>query len=226
VIPQALRDAVRRAARPGGVAAFDADGTLWRDDVGEAFLRHLVAIGWIRLPDGRHPYEAYERAVERDKRAGYALAAQLQKGLLVAEVDAEAERFARAWVPSRLVRAAQELRSACADAGLRTVVVSASPLPIVRAAAPLAGIAEHAGIEVRIEGGRFTDDILEPITYAQGKVEAAARFGPLIVACGDSLAGDLPLLSAAQIAAVVAPSYGSPLSTEASLRHWYVLNQD
>ncbi|HKC59357.1 MAG TPA: haloacid dehalogenase-like hydrolase, partial [Myxococcales bacterium] len=108
MIPRALREAVRRAAGSGGVAAFDADGTLWREDVGEAFLRHLVAIGWVRLPDGSDPYEAYERAVDRDKRTGYAYAAQLQEGLLAAEVAAEAERFARSWVPPRLVRAAQE----------------------------------------------------------------------------------------------------------------------
>ncbi len=226
MIPATLRDAVRRAAGPGGVAAFDADGTLWREDVGEAFLRHLVGIGWVRLPDGRDPYEAYERAVERDKRTGYMFAAQLQAGLGEAEVAAEAERFARSWVPRRLVRAALELRAACSEAGLRPVMVSASPLPIVRAAAPLAGFSDLAGIAVRVRDGRFTAEVLEPVTYAEGKVQAAARFGPLIVACGDSLTGDLALLSAARVAAVVAPSTGSPLATEALRRGWPILNQD
>src|SRR5438105_1531656 len=141
VIEKRLTDAVRAASAAGGVAAFDADGTLWREDVGEAFLRHLVALGWVRLPDGRDPYQEYERAVERDKRTGYAYAAQLQAGLLAAEVAAEADRFARSWVPPRLVQSAQDLRAVCASAGLRIVVVSASPLPIVRAAAALAGIA-------------------------------------------------------------------------------------
>ncbi len=226
MIPATLRDAVRRAAVPGGVAAFDADGTLWREDVGEAFLRHLVGIGWVRLPDGRDPYEAYERAVERDKRSGYAYAAQLQAGLDEAEVAAEAERFARSWVPRRLVRAALELRAACVESGLRPVVVSASPLPIVRAAAPLAGFSDFAGIAVRVRDSHFTAEVLDPVTYAEGKVQAAARFGPLIVACGDSLAGDLPLLSAARVAAVVAPSTGSPLRDEALRRGWPILNQD
>jgi len=226
VIPPTLRDAVRDAAGSGGVAAFDADGTLWREDVGEAFLRHLVAIGWVRLPDGRDPYAEYERAVERDKRTGYMYAAQLQAGLLEAEVAEEADRFARSWVPPRLVRAAQELRAACSDAGLRPVVVSASPHPIVRAAAPLAGFAELAGIEVRVRDGRFTDAVLEPVTYAEGKVQAASRFGPLVLACGDSLTGDLALLSAARIPVAVAPATGSPLSTEAHHRRWHVLNQD
>ena len=226
MIPRRLIEVVRAAAVPGGVAAFDADGTLWREDAGEAFLRHLVAIGWVRLPDGRDPYEAYERAVERDKRSGYMYAAQLQAGLLEAEVGAEAERFARSWVPPRLVRASQELRAACADAGLRTVVVSASPGPIVRAAAPLAGFTELAAIEVRVRDGRFTGEVLDPVTYAEGKVHAVSRFGPLIVACGDSLAGDLSLLSAARIPFVVAPSRGSPLSAEALRRGWCVLDSD
>jgi len=226
VIPPQLIEAVRAAASPGGVAAFDADGTLWREDVGEAFLRHLVAIGWVRLPGGRDPYAEYERAVERDKRTGYMYAAQLQAGLLEAEVTAEADRFARSWVPQRLVPAAQELRAACSAAGLRSVVISASPLPIVRAAAPLAGFTELAGIEVRVRDGRFTAAVLDPVTYAEGKVQAASRFGPLVLACGDSLAGDLPLLSAAHLAVVVAPSSGSPLATEAHHRRWYVLDQD
>jgi phosphoserine phosphatase len=103
------------------------------------------------------------------------------------------------------------------------VVVSASPLPIVRAAAPLAGFSDFAGIAVRVRDGRFTAEVLEPVTYAGGKVEAANRFGPLVVACGDSLGGDLPLLSAAHVAVVVAPSTGSPLATEANRRGWCVL---
>jgi phosphoserine phosphatase len=225
VIDARLIDAVRAASVPGGVAAFDADGTLWIEDAGEAFLRHLVSLGWVRLPDGSDPYRAYERAVERDRRSGYAYAAQLQAGLEEATVAAEAERFARAWIPPRLVKATQELRAACADAGLRLVVVSASPLPIVRAAAPLAGFPECAGIAVRVRGGRFTDEVVEPVVFAEGKVEAAARFGPLAVACGDSFAGDLALLSAAKVAVAVAPAAGSPLATEARRRGWFVLDR-
>jgi phosphatidylglycerophosphatase C len=223
VIEQPLTDAVRAASAAGGVAAFDGDGTLWREDVGEAFLRHLIASGWIRLPDGSDPYRAYERAVDRDRRSGYAYAAQLQAGLEETSVAAEAERFVRSWIPPRLIHATQDLRRACADGGLRLVVVSASPLPIVRAAAPLAGFSECTGIEVRVHAGRFTDEVVEPIVYAEGKVEAAARFGPLLVACGDSLQGDLALLEAARIAVAVAPSAKSPLADEACRRGWFVL---
>src|SRR5947208_1230900 len=129
---------------PGALAVFDADGTLWREDVGEAFLRHLVSLGWVRLPDGGDPYEEYERRVDADKRSGYLFAAQLQAGLLVTDVQAEAELFARKWIPPRMVGQVQELRALCEERGLQAVLVSASPVPIVVAAAPLAGFSRDA----------------------------------------------------------------------------------
>src|SRR5438477_1155190 len=224
VIEKRLTDAVRAASAAGGVAAFDADGTLWREDVGEAFLRHLVSCGWIRLADGSDPYEAYERAVARDRRSGYAYAAQLQAGLEQARVAAEAERFAHSWVPPRLIAPVQQVRASCAEAGLRLVVVSASPLPIVRAAAPLAGFSEYVAIEVTVHGGRFTEEVVEPVVYAEGKVKAAARFGPLVVACGDSLAGDFALLAAARVPVAVGSRGGSPLVEEARRRGWFVID--
>jgi phosphoserine phosphatase len=215
-------------AVPSGLAVFDADGTLWREDVGEAFLRHLVSLGWVRLPDGSDPYAEYERRVDRDRAAGYAYAAQLQAGLEPGKVAGEAEKFARGWVPPRLVSDTQGLRALCQGAGLRTVVVSASALPIVLAAAPLAGFSRERcrGIEVAVRAGRFTDQVIPPITYAEGKIEAAERWGEIALACGDSLTGDLSLLQRAREAVVVAPERGSPLSEEARPRGWAVLAQD
>jgi phosphoserine phosphatase len=213
---------------PGGLAAFDADGTLWREDVGEAFLRHLVALGWVRLPGGGDPYEAYEHAVDRDKKTGYAYAAQLLAGLATEAVEAEAARFAAGWVPARRVSDTIELVGMCRSAGLRPVVVSASARPIVLAAAPLAGIAADGcrGIETVVRAGNYTDEIVEPVTYAAGKVAAAQALGTLALACGDSLLGDLPMLEAARLAIAVAPRTGSPLSAEAHRRAWPVLTQE
>jgi len=211
VIPDALAERVRAAGRefPGAMALFDADGTLWREDAGEAFLRHLVSLGWAQLPDGSDPYEAYERAVDRDRATGYAYAAQLQAGLEVRRGEAEARRFAAAWVPPRMV-------------------VSASALPIVVAAAPLAGFAGERcrGIEVIVRDGRFTTEVVRPITYAEGKIAALRESGRIALACGDSLTGDLVMLKTAQVAVVVAPRSGSPLSEEARRRGWAVLDQD
>jgi phosphoserine phosphatase len=143
-------------------------------------------------------------------------------------VAAEADRFARRWVPPRLVSDTQGLRALCAEGGLVPFIVSASPLSIVVAAAPLAGFERERcrGIEVRIRGGKFTAEVVKPVSYAAGKIAAAAPFGKLALACGDSLHGDLPMLEAAQIAVVVAPRSGSPLSIEAQKRRWSVLSQE
>jgi len=230
VIQRALAERVRAAGcdLPGGVALFDADGTLWREDVGEAFLRHLVSLGLVQLPDGSDPYEAYERAVDRDRARGYAYAAQLQAGLEVRRVEAEARRFAADWVPPRLVGDVTRLRELSESAGLLPMVVSASALPIVVAAAPLAGFAidRCRGIEVIVRDGRFTTEVLQPIAYAAGKIAAVRKAGRIALACGDSLTGDLAMLEAAQVAVVVAPRSGSPLSAEAQRRGWPVLDQD
>ena len=230
MIPAELAGRIRAAGRdlPGGLAVFDADGTLWREDVGEAFLRRLVALGWVKLPGGADPYEEYERVVDRDKAAGYAYAAQLQAGLPARNVATEAERFARGWVPPRLIADTQALRALCADAGLKPLVVSASALPIVVAAAPLAGFAadQCRGIEVAVRDGKFTAEVIPPVTYAAGKIEAASRLGRLVLACGDSFTGDLAMLEAAQIPVVVAPAKGSALSIEARKRGWPVLSQE
>lgn len=233
MIPAALAEQVRAAGRdfPGGVAAFDADGTLWRDDVGEAFLRHLIGLGWVKLPDGGDPYAAYQREVERDRAQGYAYAAQLQAGLLLTEVAKEAQRFAPEWVRPRIIQGTQALRALCEAAGLLPTVISASALAIVRAAAPLAGfpLARCYGIETRVDGkGRCTERLVLPITYAEGKVAVAARLGGgrIALAAGDSFTGDLGLLNAARVAVVVAPAHGGPLADEAKRRGWPVLSQE
>lgn len=230
MIPAELGKQIEKLARelPAGLAVFDADGTLWREDVGEAFLRHLVSLGWVQLRDGSDPYEAYERAVDRDRKSGYAYAAQLMAGLSQAEVEKEAARFAGEWIPPRLVSDAAGLIALCRSAGLRAFVVSASARPIVLAAAPLAGIAaaDCRGIETVVRGGAYTDVVVEPVTYAQGKIAVARAAGELALACGDSLLGDLPLLEAARMAVVVAPRQGSPLSAEAHRRAWAVLTQE
>jgi phosphoserine phosphatase len=230
VIREDLEARVRALGRDqaGALAVFDADGTLWRGDVGEAFLRHLVTLGWVKLPDGRDPYEAYERAVDRDPASGYAYAAQLMAELSVRQVENEAYRFVVDWVPKRIVAATRQLRSICEESGLVPFVVSASPLPIVLAAIPLAGIRPEncRAIEVRDQGGRYTDRVVQPITYGPGKVAVAKRAGEIALACGDSLHGDLELLSAARVAVAIAPETGSPLADEARRRGWPVLPQD
>jgi len=232
LLPPQLVSAVREAGRalPGAAAAFDADGTLWRDDVGEAFLKHLCALGWIRLPGGRDPYAEYEARVAADRATGFAYAAQLQAGLRREDLLREAASLASRWVAPRLIASTQALLALCRESGLAPCIVSASPIEIVRAAVPLAGVpvARCLGMTVGEQGGVLVEQLDGPITYAHGKVEALARAGllPLALACGDSNTGDLPMLQAARVAVAIAPRAGSPLASEAGRRGWSVLLSD
>ena len=231
LVPPALAEAVKDAGRalPGATAAFDADGTLWRDDVGEAFLRHLIELGMVKLPGGGDPYAAYEERVAQDRASGYAYAAQLQAGLRRDDVARAAANFVPEWVAPRLIASTQALLVLCAEAGLLTAVVSASAIEIVLAAAPIAGVpaSRCMGMTVRARGGELLEELVPPITYAAGKVAALekAHWLPVAVAGGDSLTGDLAMLSLARVPVVVAPARGSPLSAEAALRGWVVLPQ-
>ena len=111
LLPPSLVCAVEEAGRsfPGASCVFDADGTLWRDDIGEAFLHHLIGLGLVKLPGGRDPYAAYEEKVHHDKATGYAYAAQLLAGLRQEHVEQVAAAFAPAWVGPRLIAATQAL---------------------------------------------------------------------------------------------------------------------
>jgi hypothetical protein len=64
-------------AAPGCLWVTDADGTLWSDDIGEGFLKALIAEGALVSPEARGDvWAAYEERVRRDKASGYAWAAQ------------------------------------------------------------------------------------------------------------------------------------------------------
>ena len=230
-LPEALIAEVRAlgAALPLATAAFDADGTLWRDDIGEDFLQHLCARGWVKLPGGGDPYTEYLMRVERDRATGFAYAAQLLQGLAESALQEECERFAKEWVPRRLLASTQALLALCSEAGLVCAVVSASPIQIVRAAAALAGVpaARCLGMTTQADAaGVLTDRLVPPITHAAGKVEALAKagLGAPVLGCGDSVQGDLAMLEAARVRVVVAQGPGGALAEEARRRGWTILS--
>jgi phosphoserine phosphatase len=213
---------------PGCLWVSDADGTLWSDDIGEGFLKHLVAEGALVSPDARGDVWAeYEARVRADKGAGYAWAVQVMAGLPEAEVQRRAEAFAREFVPANLYAGMRALVEAAKARGCEPWIVSASNEWVVRAAAPLVGIApEHAvGIRVAVAEGRLTSTVVPPITYKNGKIVAIEqRIGrrPSLVS-GDS-SGDVEMLDWASGAALfVRHDYTDPaLLEQAGVSGWLV----
>lgn len=214
--------------RPGRrLACFDADGTLWSEDIGEAFFRWLAAGGL--LPSRPGPWEEtwaeYEARVHEDRTAGYTWAVQCMAGLAEADIRRWCGQMAAAWPNVRvemtgLVRGLQ-------GAGVETWIVSASCGWIVEAAAASAGFAPDRviGIRTEVREGRITDVPVEPVSCAMGKVQAIRRWigGEAHLAVGDSL-GDLEMLAHAAQPLVVGRNDrpDGALVVEAARRGWPV----
>src|SRR5689334_12894594 len=68
--------------QPNCLWVTDADGTLWRDDIGEGFLKQLIQDKALVSPEakGIDVWQRYEELVAKDKLTGYAWAVQIMEG--------------------------------------------------------------------------------------------------------------------------------------------------
>jgi phosphoserine phosphatase len=128
----------------------------------------------------------------------------------------------------RIYRPMAALIARLLDAGWDVRVISASAEPLVRAFGRRIGLAPERVLGVRLEkdgsAGRLAPRVLEPFTYAEGKVAAIDRFlgrRPKLVA-GDS-PGDLPMLRASEdVRLVVTRSSASEPAKVARKQGWLV----
>ncbi len=192
------------------VAAFDADGTLWDKDLGEAFMRWLIAMKKFKDVDYYTDiYADYEARVDEDRTAAYGFAVQLMQGLEVAEVKRWSAALADAWpnYRPRMTALVEGLRGL----GFETWIISASNHWTIGEAAPYAGIPVDCchGIQTEVHLKHITDRLVMPVTCNQGKVEAIEKYIGLkpIFAFGDSL-GDYEMLQYAKYGLGV-EQYGS-----------------
>ncbi|WP_373048191.1 HAD family hydrolase [Vulgatibacter sp.] len=217
-----ILEAVRSA---GGTAAFDADGTLWADDIGEAFLRDLEAAG--RVPGGT--WRGYEARLAADVVDAYGWAVTVMAGLEEAEVRERAEAFFPRHFARRLFPVVRELVEELVRGGVRVAIVSASNRWLIEAAARALRVPHVAGVEVEVEAGRLTDRLVTPLPALAGKVHWARTLlgGAPALAVGNG-AIDLPLLQDAAHRLVICPSddLHTTLAAEGRRAGWQVLALD
>jgi len=213
---------VRAAVDAGATAAFDADGTLWADDVGESFLRALERDRL--LPAGA--WQGYEARHEVDPAAAYIFSATVMEGLEEALVRARAAAFFAEHFERRIFPAVRGLLTALLDAGVRVAIVSASNRWLIEAAAARLGVPHAIGIAVEVEGGRLTGRPVRPLPVDRGKVEWARALlgGPPALAVGNG-AIDRALLGDARHRLVVCPADrpDTALACEARSAGWQIL---
>jgi HAD superfamily phosphoserine phosphatase-like hydrolase len=186
------------------VAAFDADGTLWYEDIGEAFARWLVEGDLLKAVSKDRFWHEYETRVAESRIDGYTWVIQVMAGLPEADLQLWCRQMAAAWPNYRPKMKA--LIAGLQQEGFETWIVSASNRWIVHAAAPYVGIPQDRvlGIETRVVDGKLTTKPVYPRPCNQGKVDAIQKHIGVrpVFAFGDSM-GDFEMLAYADQPLVV-----------------------
>lgn len=226
-LPAPVREAVAPALEKGGAVAFDADGTLWRGDVGEELLRTLAHRRLLPAARGSGVYEEYERRVEVDPIDGYTWAVEVMEGVEEAALRRECEALFDQRFSGKLFRWVRPLLAVLAERGLEVWIVSASPIWAVQPGAAALGVPVERviGVQSDVEAGRLTRRVHKPIPCGDGKVARLKERGcrPVLAVGNGDL--DLPMLAYSERALVVAPhqSPDNALVAAARERHWPVI---
>jgi phosphatidylglycerophosphatase C len=218
--------------RPGGVIATDGDGTLWSGDVGDDLFRAFLDHGRVEAP----ALEGLRRTAREhdlsDAGPGLEIARRIYAAYLadgypeerMCEVMTwcfagwtrdEVRAFAgevveRGGLAARLHREVHVVIQRARAAGIEAILVSASPIAVVREAGLRVGFDERhlVGARPRYEGDRMLADVEPPIPYGPGKMtrlrEAIGPHRPLYASFGDN-AFDVPLLAGAGVPVAVRP---------------------
>jgi phosphoserine phosphatase len=181
------------------IAAFDADGTLWDTDMGEAFF--LYQINNCNLPHmPKDPWQHYHEMKEVNKVAAYFWLAQINAGQKLSQVrDWAKECVKQASIP--VLESQKKLIQFLKDNGFEVYVVTASVKWAVEPAAGLVGVDyEHVlGMQTELNGDVVGLTPILPATYRIGKAEAVlkATGGVAPLFCSGNTLGDLELLKSA-----------------------------
>jgi phosphoserine phosphatase len=220
-----MEAAIRAGEGLGEVAVFDADGTLWADDVGEDMFRWLLAQGrLLGGAPGRDLWAEYEAKCKASPYDGYGWLGACLAGLEERELEALAAGFYAEHYARKVFPAQRALVEALHEAGWEVWIVSGSPRWMVVPGALDLGIPRErvVGVEVAVEGGVLTDRVLEPVTCHQGKVEAIGqRIGKRPrLAAGNAMTDHEMLCLASDVVLTVNP--GPALTARAGEAGWVI----
>ena len=213
-----------------GALAFDGDGTLWSGDVGEDFffgvldsgeLSHVAAEaiartareagveeGGVPAETARRIYDAYLRGRFDEERV-CELMTWVNAGWSHASTTDFVIQLVGSAFASRIHPEIATVIGAARSLGHEIFVVSASPRPIVEAAAAVCGIpaARVIAATAVLEGDRYAAAVHRPIPYGAGKSAALRRELDgltLLAAFGDN-AFDAEMLASAERPIAVRP---------------------
>jgi phosphoserine phosphatase len=159
-------------------AVFDADGTLWRGDVGEDFLRFLASTG-VLPGGGAGAFARYEALHHERPVDAYAWAVEVMAGLPEDHLRSLCHDFFARRFLGRVYPWVRALFEVLHQRGVSVWICSASPRWIVEAGGQALGVPLERviGVDAELEGGRLTAQVKRPVTAGPGKVTWLERHG-------------------------------------------------
>ena len=176
---RALLDDLERF-RPKGraVAAFDADGTLWNTDLGEAFFNYQIKNRLVTLPDDAFGHYNWMKD-HVSHTAAYVWLAQVLKDVPLSRVREWAEKSV-ASEPLPIFEEQRRVLEKLLALEVEIYIVTASITWAVEPGARRLGLSDKnvIGIETEVVNGVVTDKPIGVVTYREGKAQAIlARTG-------------------------------------------------
>lgn len=223
MLPSPLPAVLARLDRfaPGSPVVFDADGTLWRGDVGEDFLR------WgVHRQLFRGSYDAYEAHLERSPARAYAYGVEVLFGLQEAALQEACDGFFAERYAGRVFPWVRPFLAELTRRGFVPWVCSASPRWAVLPGARALGVPEARviGVACDVLEGELVGPVHEPVPCGPGKVAWLKTKGvhPVLAVGNGDL--DLDMLALAEEALVITPPDAqNHLVRQGRARGWPIL---
>jgi HAD superfamily phosphoserine phosphatase-like hydrolase len=208
---------------PQSVAVFDADGTLWRNDVADDFTQWMIAQGHIR--SGAR-WEEYLRIYRRSPAEGCRFLLSFFAGLTLEQLRAHVRGWwerhaARDWIPETV-----ETLHFLAERRCPVWVVSGSPSETMRPLLELLPVERILGMDVVVDAAGVVTGELDGILCAdEGKADKVrATLGPdqrVVFAAGNAGLDHAMLAISEGVSWGVHPN--PELEALAAERGWFIL---
>ena len=207
--PQAILNKIDEAVASTNnpIAAFDADGTLWKTDLGENFFKFQIESRL--LPDlPLDPWQYYQKMKNSgDPRPAYLWLAQINSGFAIETVRSWARTAVLKYNPLPLFDEQRHLVDYLLKKNVKIFVITASVKWAVEPGASQLGIPENQvlGVHTKIINSVITKDQSGVITYKEGKSQAllSETDGQKpIFGCGNT-SGDYFLLKCSKVSLAV-----------------------
>jgi phosphoserine phosphatase len=202
--PELVPDFVKEIPAGEGVVVFDADGTLWRDDVADDFTQWMIETG--EIPGDRWP--DYMRIYAEDHPAGCRYLLTLYEGMCTGHLRSKVDEWwlhhaRRAWIPEA-VESLYHLRVK----GFPVWIVSGTPTDFLMPMKEFMPVGEVIGMDFELDGEEITGRHSGISCAGEGKAEKmlmVAGDRPIVFCAGNgSLDG--PMMEAARQAWSVYPN--------------------